>query len=165
MQNRPRRPQFSAHPEASNANITSAIGIEETVGHLRARHNSLYTRTVMWITGLVCTAFLLGSLAQAWSNSQLMLKVQDAQQHLQQDQAHHNLLQQQARYYKDPAVIESEARQQLGYVRPGENPIVIVSADNQKQITVQQGTSVPVPQSFWQEWWRTFLGINPRKSP
>lgn len=158
MQSRPRRPQFSTRPEASNANITSAIGMEETVGHLRARHNSLYTRTVMWITGLVCTAFLLGSLAQAWSNSQLMLKVQDAQRHLQQDQAHHNDLLQQAKYYKEPAVIENEARQELGYVRPGENPIVIIGADNQKQTTMQPGRSVPIPQNFWQEWWRTFFG-------
>ena len=86
----------------------------------------------MWITGLVCIAFLLATLAQAWSNSNLMGKVQQEQQTLHQAQIEHNRLQQAAEHYRDPAVIESEARQQLGYVRPGEQPVVIIKAASRK---------------------------------
>src|SRR5215469_13375086 len=104
MQNRPRRPQFSSRSEGSNANVTSAIGMEETVGHLRTRRNSLFARTVLLITGLVCAAFLLGSLAQAWSNNQLTQKVQAANQILEQERNENKNLMQQTQHYNDPAV-------------------------------------------------------------
>lgn len=158
MQNRPRRPLFTAHPENNTANITSAIGMEETAGRLRARRHSLFTQTVMWITGLVCVAFLLGSLAQAWSNSQLMQKVQISQHKLQQLQDQHRHLTQATDHYQDPSVIESEARQQLGYIRPGDQPVVIISSSNQGQAHTQQQTNVVNQQGFWQQWWQTFFG-------
>jgi cell division protein FtsB len=158
VQSRPRKPQFPSRPEGNTANITSAVGIEETVGRLRARRHSLFTQTVMWVTGLICTAFLLGSLAQAWSNSQLMQQMQSAQQHLQQLQSQHAQLSQLANRYKDPAVIESEARQQLGYIRPGENPVIIMSSGNQGQQSIRQNVQAPAQQNYWQEWWSTFFG-------
>src|SRR5439155_18093785 len=103
----------------------SAVGMEETAGRLRARRHSLFNQTIIWITGLICLAFLLASLAQAWSNSLLMQRVQSAQQQLQNQRNHHSDLNKLASHYKDPFVIESEARQQLGYVRPGEHPVII----------------------------------------
>src|SRR5438477_1219737 len=95
VQNRTRNPQFSLQPEKSNPNITSAIGMQETAGSLRAKRHSLFTQTVIWVTGVICMAFLLGSLAQAWSNSQLAQKVEVAQQQLSQlkdEQKHLNQL-------------------------------------------------------------------------
>ena len=76
--------------------VTRAVGLEETTGRLRARRSSLFTQTIILVTGLVCFAFLLGSLAQAWSNSMLMRQVQDAQEQTQQLQAYHDHLAQQA---------------------------------------------------------------------
>src|SRR5947209_15373995 len=84
VQNHPRREQSSSSSTRSNANITSAVGMQETAGSLRARRYSLFTQTVIWVTVVICMAFLLGSLAQAWSNSQLAQKVQEAQQQLSQ---------------------------------------------------------------------------------
>ena len=141
-----------------NGNVTSAIGIEETAGRLRARRNSLFSQTVIWVTGFICLAFLLGTLAQAWSNSQLMQRVQDAQNSLAQVQAHNKDLAQQAKYYAQPQVIENEARQQLGYVRPGEHAVNIISVDDQSKTQQQTNGSVSVPQGFWQEWWNSLFG-------
>ncbi len=157
MENQPRRPQFASRPENSNANVTSAIGMEETVGRLRARRNSLFTHTVMWVTGLICLAFLFGTVVQAWSNSQLMQQLQAEQQKLQQIQIQHDRLIKAAHYYNDPTVIEREARQQLGYVRPGEQPVVVVGADNQQQPGTQTSPPrSPLP-SYWQDWWNIFF--------
>lgn len=103
-------------------------------------------------------AFLLGSLAQAWSNSQLMQRVQEAQQQTQQLQAYHDHLAQQANYQKDPFVIESEARQALGYIRPGEHPVVIIGAGKQGQQSTAHTGSPPAVQNFWQAWWNVFFG-------
>lgn len=157
MERRSRRPQFASRPESSSANVTSAVGMEEPVGRLRARRSSLFTQTVMWITGLICLAFLVGSLVQAWSNSQLMQQLQSEQQKLQQAQTQNTQLTQAAGHYKDPTVVASEARQQLGYVRPGEQPVVIVSSNTsgtQNTATVTHGMQ---QQNFWQDWWRMFF--------
>src|SRR3989441_12935412 len=118
QENRPES-QVHSRPANSSPNVTAAVGLEETAGSLRARRSSLFTQTVIWVTGLICLALLLSSLAQAWSNSQLMQRVTSAQQQYQQILDKHDYLTKLANYYKDPFVIESEARQQLGYVRPG----------------------------------------------
>ena len=158
MQSRPRRPQFSSRPDGNTANVTSAVGMEETFGRVRARRTSLFTKTVMWITGLVCTAFLLATLAQAWSNSNLMAQVQNEQSILNQVRAEHSHLQQAAERYKDSAVIESEARQQFGYVRPGEQPVVVIGAANQVQAQSQAQKGTAQQQGYWQDWWQVFFG-------
>ena len=33
-----------------STHVTSAVGLEETVGRLRARRGSLFTTTVIWVT-------------------------------------------------------------------------------------------------------------------
>jgi cell division protein FtsB len=138
--------------------VTRAVGLEETTGRLRARRSSLFTQTIILVTGLVCFAFLLGSLAQAWSNSMLMRQVQDAQQQTQQLQAYHDQLAQQAQYDSDPFVIESEARQDLGYIRAGEHLVVIVGSNQQGQQNTTHTSQPQIMQSFWLQWWNVFFG-------
>ncbi len=152
------RPSFPSRPEGSSPYITSAVGIEETQGRARARRSSLFTRTVIWVTGLVCLAFLLGSLAQAWTNSQLMQRLHTTQQQTQQAQNYHDHLSQQANHYQDPAVIEKEAREQLGYVRQGEHPVVIVGSKQTLPQSTSPSTKAAPPQNFWQSWWNIFFG-------
>ncbi len=158
MQNYPKRTQLASRPEGSSANVTSAIGMKEVTGHSRVRRHSLFARTVIWITALVCLALLLATLAQAWSNSYLMQKVQSAQQVLQQKQAQHASLQHAAAHYKDPAIVASEARQQLGYIRPGEQSVVIVNSTDQQQQAVRQSKNAPLSQGYWQAWWQAIFG-------
>ncbi len=150
--------QKSPRPESSGPNVTTAVGLGETVGRLRVRRSSLFAQTIIWVTGLICLVLLLGSLAQAWSNSQLMQRVQAAQQQTQQLQAHHDYLTRLVGYYKRPFVIESEAREQLGYIRPGEYPVVIVGSTDQGQQAIARHSSALAPQGFWQEWWDVFFG-------
>jgi cell division protein FtsB len=152
------RRSSSIHTNDTRPLITRAVGLEETTGSLRARRSSLFTQTIIMVTGLVCFAFLLGSLAQAWSNSMLMRQVQDAQQQTQQLQAYHDHLAQQAHYYSDPFVIESEARQELNYIRPGEHLVVIVDSNQQGQQNTAHTSRPQATQSFWQQWWNIFFG-------
>ena len=160
MQEQQRRSSSRARTNTSDSGslVTRAVGLEETTGRLRARRSSLFTQTIILVTGLVCFAFLLGSLAQAWSNSMLMRQVQDAQQQTQQLQAYHDHLAQQAQYYSTPFVIESEARQNLGYIRPGEHLVVIVGSNQQRQQNTPHTSHPQVIQSLWQQWWDVFFG-------
>jgi cell division protein FtsB len=150
--------QKSPRPQNSGPSVTAAVGLGETAGRLRVKHSSLFAQTIIWVTGLICLVLLLGSLAQAWSNSQLMQRVQAAQQQTQQLQAHHDYLTQLLDYYKRPFVIESEAREQLGYIRPGEYPVVIVGSTGLGQQTIGRRSSTFASQDFWQEWWNVFFG-------
>ena len=153
MQSRPRRPNISLRLGGGNVHVTSAVGMEDTVGYQRARRNSIVTQTVMWISALICSAFLLGSFAQAWSNNQLVQQVQVAQQSLQQLQAKHTQLKQDADYYNDSSVIESEARQQLGYVRSGEQAVIFVSTDQGGQQPIVEHKDTSQSQGYWLDWW------------
>ncbi len=160
MQRKPERTRLarSASAAMNSASVTSAVGMGETAGRLRARRSSLFTQTVIWVTGLICIAFLLGTLAQAWSNSQSAQQVQVAFQQLQHLQAHNKELTKAASHYQDPTVVENEARQQLGYTRPGEHPVVVVgSNDAQPQVTKRRA-AVQAQQGFWQDWWNAFFG-------
>src|SRR5256885_13262970 len=152
------RRSSSIQTNDSRTLVTRAVGLEETSGRLRARRSSLFTQTIILVTGLVCFAFLLGSLAQAWSNSMLMQHVQEAQQQTQQLQTYHDHLAQQAQHYSDPFVIESEARQELGYIRAGEHLVVIVSSNQQGQQNTTHSSHPLVTKSFWQQWWNVFFG-------
>lgn len=158
MQNRPRRSQIALPGENNGANVTTAVGMEETVGHRRARRNSFFKQTIMWVTGLICTAFLLGTLAQAWSNSTLMQQVQTEQQRLHQMQQHSIELKKLQQQYQDPNEIESVARQQLGYVRPGEHAVIIVSPPQTNADSKQGKSDKQATTGFWQEWWNSFFG-------
>lgn len=144
--------------EGTASYVTSAVGLEETAGRLRARRSSLFAQTIVWVTGLICLAFLLGALAQAWSNNQLMQNLQRVQQQTQQLQNQHNSLVQQNKHYQDPYVIESEARQQLGYARPGEHVIIVSGAGKQQQQHTSSEPTQPAIQDFWQAWWNLFFG-------
>ena len=157
MQEQQRR-SSSVQTSENRPLVTRAVGLEETTGRLRARRSSLFTQTIILITGLVCFAFLLGSLAQAWSNSMLARQVQEAQQQTQQLQAYHDRLAQQARYYSDPYIIESEARQDLGYIRAGEHLVVIVGSNQQEQQHTAHTSPPQSTQSIWQQWWNVFFG-------
>ncbi len=138
--------------------VTRAVGLQETTGRQRARRSSLFTQTIILVTGLVCFAFMLGSLAQAWSNSMLMNQVQVAKQQTQQLQAYHDHLAQQAQYYSDPYVIESEARQELNYIHAGEHLVVIVSSSQQEEQSTTHASHPQATPSFWQQWWNVFFG-------
>ena len=158
MKEQQRRSATWTHTNDSKPLVTRAVGLEETTGRLRARRSSLFTQTIILVTGLVCFAFLLGSLAQAWSNSMLMQRVQEAQQQTQQLQTYHDHLAQQAQHYSDPFVVESEARQDLGYIRLGEHPVVIVGSNQQGQQSTTNTSGPPATQNFWQQWWNVFFG-------
>lgn len=152
------KPSGHARPEGKTPYVTSAVGMSEPAGRVRARRSSLFTQTVIWVTALVCLAFLCGALIQAWSNSQLMQQLQREQHITQQLQQAHTNLANQASHYQDPYVIESEARQHLGYARPGEHVVVVVGGDNHQQTPVSPPAHQAASQSFWQAWWQIFFG-------
>ncbi|MGH2508593.1 MAG: FtsB family cell division protein [Ktedonobacteraceae bacterium] len=158
MPNTASKPSGRVRSEGKAPYVTSAVGLGEPAGRVRARRSSLFTQTVVWVTALVSLAFLCGALVQAWSNNQLMQQLQHEQQITQQLQNAHDSLTKQVSYYQDPYVVEGEARQHLGYARPGEHVVVIVGGNTQNQAQVAPINQPAAPQNFWQAWWQIFFG-------
>lgn len=98
---------------------------------------SLYTRTVLGITAAICLALLIFGVGEAWLDYRLHAQVQQVQaqnDRLRQDTA---ATLRQAEWAESPGAIEDAARA-MGYARPGEQPVVIVT-------TTPTTTPLPAP--------------------
>jgi hypothetical protein len=90
---------------------------------------TLYTRTVLWVTALICCALAVFSASEAWLSYHLAARIQQTQAenaHLQHDAL---ITTRRAAWAESPEAIEDAARA-LGYARPGEHPVVIVVASH-----------------------------------
>ena len=67
-------------------------------------------------------------------------------------------LQQQILQARTDASIEQIARQQLGLVKPGDNPLVLVAADPSSPTEAQASAPPAPPRPVWRQWWDYFFG-------
>jgi cell division protein FtsB len=153
-----RRRRLMPRQDGSGSSVTAAVGFGGGSGANRARRNVLFTRGLIWVTALISLSLLLGSIAQAWSNSRLLEQEAAARAQYEQTLARHDQLQKLVDYYKDPFVIESEARQSLGYVRPGEHRVVIVSPPPSQPPTRPRPAPPASSGGFWSQWWAILFG-------
>jgi cell division protein FtsB len=58
------------------------------------------------------------------------------------------------------AAIETLAREQLGLIRPGDHPLVLISQPSPSvaQAAAQPPTPMPDPRPPWRQWWDYFFG-------
>jgi cell division protein DivIC len=66
-------------------------------------------------------------------------------------------LQQQILEARTDASIETIARQQLGLVKPGDNPLVLIAADGGASNQAAAAPPTPPP-PVWRQWWDYFFG-------
>jgi cell division protein FtsB len=70
------------------------------------------------------------------------------------------LLQQQIEQARTDAAIETIAREQLGLIKPGDHPVVLVDQSSQQRTaapTAAPASSAPPPPA-WRQWWDYFFG-------
>ena len=67
-------------------------------------------------------------------------------------------LQQELVQARTDASIEAIARQQLGLVRPGDNPLVLVPAGPDPRTDAPAPPPPPPPPPPWRQWWEYFFG-------
>ena len=66
-------------------------------------------------------------------------------------------LQKQIELARTDAAIEAIAREQLGLIKPGDHPLVLISAAPQPAATPTP-TPTPAPLPAWRQWWDYFVG-------
>jgi len=69
-------------------------------------------------------------------------------------------LQQQIEAARTDAAIETIAREQLGLIKPGDHPLVLVAGSSQPAATPAQPAAAPPapPEPVWRQWWDYFFG-------
>jgi cell division protein FtsL len=67
-------------------------------------------------------------------------------------------LQQQIEQARTDSAIETLAREQLGLIRPGDRPIVLVSPEPQPAVAAEPAPPAAPPLPAWQQWWAYLFG-------
>jgi cell division protein DivIC len=67
-------------------------------------------------------------------------------------------LQQQILDARTDASIERIAREQLGLVKPGDNPLVLISAEGNASTAAEVAPQPATPRPPWRQWWEYFFG-------
>jgi cell division protein FtsB len=126
----------------------------------------LLSRVIVWVTGLICVLLVLATCGEAWTVAQLNQQVAAAQQTVHQLTHQQQQLQSSIQALQQPDTIEQEARR-LGYVYPGDQPVVAITATPLPGSAGQAGSAGPTaapsaPSStfwgFWSDWLALFFG-------
>lgn len=67
-------------------------------------------------------------------------------------------LQQQIEQARTDSAIESIAREQLGLIKPGDHPVVLVSQGDQAAPQAPAPPPPPAPRPVWRQWWDYLFG-------
>jgi cell division protein FtsL len=69
-------------------------------------------------------------------------------------------LQQQIEAARTDAAIETIAREQLGLIKPGDHPLVLVADSSQPAAAPAPPAAAPpaLPEPVWRQWWDYFFG-------
>ncbi|GEM_PF-1839736 len=118
----------------------------------------LLTRTIIWVTAALCGLLILAGIGEAWTVHRLNQQIAASQQSVNQLQAENEALKKLIQTLQQPGTIEEEARK-LGFIFPGDQPVVIVIAS-----LPPAPTTAPAPPSssnfwgFWPDWLKFFFG-------
>jgi cell division protein FtsB len=118
----------------------------------------LLTRTIAWVTGALCGLLILACIGEAWTVHRLNQQIAASQQSVNQLQTQNEMLKKLIQTLQQPGTIEEEARK-LGFIFPGDQPVVIVIASSPPA-----PTTTPAPPSssnfwgFWPDWLKFFFG-------
>jgi cell division protein FtsB len=90
--------------------------------------------------------YRLNQEADALRNDVVVLRTENVQ------------LQKQIEGARTDAAIETIAREQLGLIKPGDHPLVLVSQAPQPAVAPTSATAPPPPSPIWRQWWDYFFG-------
>jgi cell division protein FtsL len=115
------------------------------------------------LAAVLAVPLLLYALAmtgqKASENYQLNRQAEELRGQITGLQAQNVQLQQQIEQARTDAAIETIAREQLGLIRPGDHPLVLVSDGSTSSAPPATAQSAPVaPEPTWRQWWNYFFG-------
>lgn len=113
------------------------------------------SRLIGWvfiIIGVVTAVRTGTNVYRLWKAGDQVIEQQKA---VEQAKAENDRLKKELSRVSDPAVIEKEARDKLGYGRPGETIVIIPQSESTKS----QIPSSKKEEANWRKWWDLYIGI------
>jgi len=107
---------------------------------------------LLFIAVILYIFFLLGK--SIWQHYQLNNQIKKIEDQIAQLEAKNWDLQEQIKYYQSDAYKEKEAREKLGYQKPGET-VIALPPPPKKEENKTSKTSFSQPN--WQRWWNFFF--------
>lgn len=110
----------------------------------------------IFVAVIVFLIFIINNLAQStyslWQKKDVLV---EAKQDLSKEQKENNELKEQLKVVKSPQFVESQARDKLLLVKPGENIVVVPTG----LIAREQPKAVKKtpPKPNWLQWWELFF--------
>lgn len=96
---------------------------------------------------------------KALENYQLNQQAEGLRGQIAQLRAQNVQLQQQIEQARTDTAIETIAREQLGLIKPGDHPLVMVAQDSGTAAQPAPATRpAPPPKPIWRQWWEYFFG-------
>lgn len=117
----------------------------------------LLSRLILGGTAAICGLLLLATLGEAWTVHRLKQQITANQQAVDQLQAQNQQLSGANQQLQQPSTIEEEARK-LGFIFPGDQPVVVATSTPPAPTTRQAAPSSPNWWGFWPDWLKYFLG-------
>ncbi len=119
---------------------------------------SLLARTIVWGTAALCALLILATIGEAWTVQGFHQQIDANQQVVNQLQTQQQSLKQSIQQLQQAQTIEQEARK-LGYIFPGDQPVVIVPGASPPATTQPPApASSPGWWGFWPDWLKLFFG-------
>jgi cell division protein FtsB len=113
-------------------------------------------RVWAWLIMIVGVGIAIRTGSNVYRLWKLGERVEDAQKQVTIAEAEQKQLESRLEYVKSEEFIEKEARDKLGYGKPGEEIVVIPEQDSaQYSILSTQGTKIP----NWRRWVKLYVGI------
>lgn len=113
-------------------------------------------KKVLYLLILIISLFIINnlvrSIANLWQKHDL---ISDAQVELQKAKNEHEKLQDQLSEVKRADFVESEARNKLFMVKPGEKVVILGGGGEDKSALSQSQKQVLPP--LWKQWWELFF--------
>lgn len=115
----------------------------------------LPTSKILTLLGFLIVAYTLFSLSRLfWKSYRLSSEIKSLEGDITQLEERKKELQNLTTYFRSSSYKEKEARRRLGYQRPGEHVLIIVSEEKPtEEVEEEERPSKP----NWQLWWEYFF--------
>jgi cell division protein FtsB len=123
---------------------------------MQSRRRNFFWRKALPVLGFVVMIYTLFSLSKVvWRNYQIEKEMKTLKADIQLLEEENQRLTNLITYFKTDAYKEKEARQRLGYKKPGEEVILVPNIDDKSYTTTE--TEATQPKKNYQLWWDFFF--------
>ena len=125
---------------------------------MKIKRSNFFIQKVIPVVGFIIMVYTLFSLSKVvWRNYQVEKETTELEEEIVELEEENQKFSNMIAYFKTDAYREKEARQRLGYKKPGEE-VVLVPDVGESSVTVTEAKK-ELPRTTSQAWWDFFFKV------